>query len=218
MRTEHIVILVVLLVVLAGIAKKWNMVTGTTGSTGTFVPIVDSVTATSSDSVSEPTVAFGTTANIASVPTECESLADSTINIGKVCYDKIWKTAGCTTDATYVDWHESQTKAKLVQDSNTWANTLDNSHRQKCYGTSCSTFDKAAYLKLHPDVAAAKVDGWVHYKTYGYGENRSIVLSNGVSGKFDRTMYLKMYPSIGMDPWTHYSTIGYNAQQNICVV
>lgn len=174
---------------------------------------------------------FGTTANIATdvsavgpspsptpSPMTCESQPGYLKNVGEACYNQIWRAAGCTTGANYADWHTLQTKDKLIQDANTWATTPDNTHRQRCYGTSCGKFDKAGYLKLWPDVAAAKLDAWTHYKNYGYNENRKIMLSNGVSGIFDRTAYLKMYPSIGMDPWTHYVTIGYNTQQNICVV
>lgn len=37
-------------------------------------------------------------------------------------------------------------------------------------------FSKSGYLKIHPDVAAAKADAFRHYIDFGHAENRDIVL------------------------------------------
>jgi hypothetical protein len=46
-------------------------------------------------------------------------------------------------------------------------------------------FDAAGYLLQHVDVKAAGMDGWSHFMNHGHGENRVIVLDNGLRGTFD---------------------------------
>lgn len=51
--------------------------------------------------------------------------------------------------------------------------------------SAVGTFDEAGYLRLHPDVAAAGMNAWEHFKNHGKNENRPIALSNGVRGTWD---------------------------------
>ncbi|SOY65589.1 conserved exported hypothetical protein [Cupriavidus phytorum] len=77
-------------------------------------------------------------------------------------------------------------------------------------------FDPQAYLAANPDVAAAGVDPWVHYTTYGANEGRQYTYNadaqrNAAAGTFDTQGYLDANPDVaasGMDPLTHYLQYG----------
>ncbi len=66
----------------------------------------------------------------------CITFAGSDTNIGPACYAKLWKGAGCTTVATYGDWHKGQTLDALAADSKAWATLTDADHKKGCYGTA----------------------------------------------------------------------------------
>ncbi|MGC9505128.1 hypothetical protein [Baaleninema sp.] len=71
-------------------------------------------------------------------------------------------------------------------------------------------FDEAEYLQRNPDVAAAGVDAWEHFTTFGAMEGRMPEL-------FDRDFYLSQYADLQAasdagylpNPWEHYRLLGY---------
>ncbi|PZX29474.1 hypothetical protein C7416_104479 [Cupriavidus phytorum] len=77
-------------------------------------------------------------------------------------------------------------------------------------------FDPQTYLAANPDVAAAGIDPWVHYTTYGANEGRQYTYNadaqrNAAAGTFDTQGYLDANPDVaasGMDPLTHYLQYG----------
>jgi hypothetical protein len=75
-----------------------------------------------------------------------------------------------------------------------------------------AAFDRAWYLAAHPDVAAAGVDPFEHYRMYGKGEGRHPTPASAEEALgFDRAWYLAAYPDIaaaGVDPFEHYRTYG----------
>ena len=54
--------------------------------------------------------------------------------VSKGEYEKIWKDAGCTTQAKYNDWTMKQPEQRLIDDSKLWASLTDDKHRVGCYG------------------------------------------------------------------------------------
>jgi hypothetical protein len=66
-------------------------------------------------------------------------------------------------------------------------------------------FDAAYYLRTYPDVAAARVDPYEHYITFGVAEGRD------PQALFDTSYYLERYPDAaagGMNPLRHYAALG----------
>ena len=73
--------------------------------------------------------------------------------------------------------------------------------------TGGASFDSAYYLAHNPDVAAAGVDPFIHYITYGWKEGRD------PSALFDTRYYLKQNPDVaaaGVDPLTHFAEFGWH--------
>jgi hypothetical protein len=75
-----------------------------------------------------------------------------------------------------------------------------------------AAFDRDWYLGAYPDVAAAGVDPFEHYKRYGKGEGRHpTAIAAEVALGFDRDWYLGAYPDVaaaGVDPFEHYRKHG----------
>ncbi len=75
------------------------------------------------------------------------------------------------------------------------------------YASPDPLFDAAWYLKEYPDVAAAGVDPYWHYMTYGWKEGRN------PSPYFNTNYYLNQNPDVaaaGVNPLTHYETYGWH--------
>ena len=67
-------------------------------------------------------------------------------------------------------------------------------------------FDKAYYLRMNPDVAAANADPLAHYETYGWHEGRN------PNAYFDVRYYLAQNPDVAgarVDPLLHYEQHGW---------
>jgi uncharacterized coiled-coil protein SlyX len=91
-------------------------------------------------------------------------------------------------------------------------------------------FDAAGYLIDYPDVAAAGVDPWQHYRETGWREGRKIRLlsveGNTLSGqelaeRFDAVGYLIDYPDVaaaGVDPLHHYRETGWREKRTIRLI
>jgi len=73
----------------------------------------------------------------------CKDFSNDQKGVSQECYNKIWKEAGCITPpATMEDWHKSQSKIGLINDSKAWATMTDDKHRIGCY-----TMDKSKWPK-----------------------------------------------------------------------
>ena len=82
-------------------------------------------------------------------------------------------------------------------------------------------FDSAAYLQIHPDVKNAGMDGFQHWKQYGYKEQRVIQLKNGLRGRFDTNGYLNLHVDVknaNVDAFVHYTSYGHNENRDIVVI
>lgn len=72
-------------------------------------------------------------------------------------------------------------------------------------------FDRARYLELYPDVAAAGIDPMVHYLDTGAREGRS------PCEFFDSAYYLDLNPEVarsGINPLVHFSQLGWRESRN----
>jgi uncharacterized repeat protein (TIGR01451 family) len=81
-----------------------------------------------------------------------------------------------------------------------------NSSTTSAIGKSDPLFDAAYYLAHNPDVAAAGVDPYYHYLTFGWKEGRD------PSAYFDTNYYLKQNPDVAAancDPMLHYEQYGW---------
>lgn len=78
----------------------------------------------------------------------------------------------------------NQTRA----DQQPWLNAGGQALGRLAYGLGVGSqageagFDRAAYLKANPDVAAANVDPWEHYQQWGIGEGRAYTPLSGAFG------------------------------------
>ncbi len=75
-----------------------------------------------------------------------------------------------------------------------------------------AAFDRDWYLGAYPDVAAAGVDPFEHYKRHGKGEGRhpTAAAAEAALG-FDRDWYLRAYSDVAaaaVDPVEHYKMYG----------
>ena len=71
--------------------------------------------------------------------------------------------------------------------------------------------DEAYYLSHYPDVAAAGVDPYQHFMTYGWREGRN------PNGLFDTSYYLSRNPDVaasGANPLTHYEEYGWHESRD----
>ncbi len=71
-----------------------------------------------------------------------------------------------------------------------------------------SFFDKDAYLRANPDVAASGMDAWTHWRLFGRSENRCLSLDEK---NFDAAAYLNANPDVadaGFDGLTHWRHFG----------
>jgi len=78
------------------------------------------------------------TANLNAEADPCSEYSENNTDVSQACYDKIWKSAGCTTTdftKSNMGWARSQTLRNLIYDSFLWATTTDERHRIGCYGT-----------------------------------------------------------------------------------
>ena len=69
----------------------------------------------------------------------CGKYTANSIEIDQICYDEIWKNAGCTTTGKVnanSNWAKTKTLNELIYDSFLWATLTDDSRRTDCYGTS----------------------------------------------------------------------------------
>lgn len=73
-------------------------------------------------------------------------------------------------------------------------------------------FDPETYLRLNPDVAAAKDDPVTHYVTHGFREGRKYTDNSSVPADFDPETYLRLNPDVAaakVDPVSHYRVHGF---------
>lgn len=83
-----------------------------------------------------------------------------------------------------------------------------------------STFNAAAYLAANPDVAAAGIDPWYHYQTYGINEGRQASFDYVPQNEstFNAQAYLAANPDVAAaigqpnvgSAWEHYQNYGKN--------
>lgn len=87
-------------------------------------------------------------------------------------------------------------------------------------------FDESEYLKLHPDVANANVDAWLHYKEHGNYEMRKIAVNNHgriKTGIWNEHGYLQYNTDVGTPSrwnrsgWEHYVNHGHGEGRNIAI-
>ena len=84
--------------------------------------------------------------------------------------------------------------------------TVTVSYKAGYWPASEPGFDKAYYLRMNPDVAAANVDPLAHYQAYGWHEGRN------PNAYFDVRYYLAQNPDVaaaGIDPLLHYEQHGW---------
>ena len=75
-----------------------------------------------------------------------------------------------------------------------------------CHLVAANGFDYVFYLNHNPDVAAAGVDPFVHFMTFGWTEGRN------PNAHFDVNGYLANYPDVdaaNVNPLTHYGEFGW---------
>ena len=77
-------------------------------------------------------------------------------------------------------------------------------------------WDSEGYLDLYPDVRAAGVDAWEHFKVHGCKESRQIAIRTPegdiIQGDFNAVAYVQAYPDLiqaRVEGWTHYSNHGH---------
>ena len=68
----------------------------------------------------------------------CGIFSSSSTNISQACYNKVWKDAGCTTEATEIqpgDSLDQDTLKGLRKNSKLFATLNDDEHNTRCYGS-----------------------------------------------------------------------------------
>ena len=93
----------------------------------------------------------------------CAAYNANSKGISQVCYNDIWKKAGCGTGTTKpnanTSWVKGITLNGLIQDSWSWATMTDAQHRNGCYGKNNKNYNTSTapnYNITKPDMTSVK--------------------------------------------------------------
>lgn len=115
--------------------------------------------------------------NLDGMSDRCNKIPD-TDKLDKACLVELWSSVGCTAHLPeHTETWESQTKATALSDMRQWAQIIDSSHRNACYGSKWP-FVQADKIYISSTVDTFAVGGIYIYDESGkylqFGDYKNI--------------------------------------------